>query len=139
MMVMRHGDRGVAELFSEQFTLQFQPHDMIEMTCISKPQLRRLEPEARVMLPKLAIYVARRNDGKNLDKEPENIFWREVLHHGGLYQGRIGHTVMTQLVSLQAKHPADRALAEAVLLSASTTAPSTCEFVRGERRSQPVG
>jgi hypothetical protein len=130
---------GVAELFSEQFTLQFPPHDTIEMTCIPKPQLRRLEPEARAMLPKLAIYVARRNDGKNLDKQPENILWLEVLHHGGLYRGRIGHTVMTRLVSLQAKHPADRGLAEAVLLSASTTAPSTCEFVRGERRSQPVG
>ena len=91
------------------------------------------------MLPKLEIYVARRNDGKNLDKKPENIFWREVLHHGDLYQGRIGHTVMTRLVSLQAKHPADRGLADPVLLSASTPAPSTCEFIRGERRSQSVG
>jgi hypothetical protein len=104
-----------------------------------KPQLRRLEPEAKAMLPKLAIYVARRNDGKNLHEEPENIFWLEVLQHGGLYQGRIGHTVMTRLESLQAKHPADRARAEAVLLSASTTAPSTCEFICGERRSQSVG
>ncbi len=62
-----------------------------------------------------------------------------MLQHGGLYQSRIGHTVMTRLESLQAKHPADRARAEAVLLSTSATAPSTCEFVHGERRSQPVG
>jgi hypothetical protein len=83
--------------------------------------------------------VARRNYGKILDKKLKSIFWREVLQYGGLYQGRIGHTVMTRLMNLQAKHPADRALAEAVLLSASTTTPSTCEFVHGERRSQPVG
>lgn len=45
-----------------------------------------------------------------------HVFWRDVLRHGGLYEGRVGHTVMTRLESLQAKHPADRARAEAVLL-----------------------
>jgi hypothetical protein len=91
------------------------------------------------MLPKFTIYVAFRNYGHYLHEALESIVWREVLQHGCLYQSRIGHTVMTRLDSLQAKHPADRARAEAVLLSASTTAHSTCEFVDGERRSQPVG
>jgi len=45
-----------------------------------------------------------------------HVFWRDVLRHGGLYRGRIGHTVMTRLESLQAKHPADHARAEAMLL-----------------------
>jgi CMP-N-acetylneuraminic acid synthetase len=52
-----------------------------------------------------------------------HVFWRDVLRHGGLYEGRIGHTVMSRLESLQAKHPADRARVEAVLLR-STQASS---------------
>jgi hypothetical protein len=46
---------------------------------------------------------------------------------------------MSRLESLQAKTPADRPRAEAVLLSFLTTSASTCESVRGDRRSQPVG
>lgn len=46
---------------------------------------------------------------------------------------------MTRLESRQAKHPADRARAEAVLTGALTTAPLTCEIILVERRSPPVG
>lgn len=53
-----------------------------------------------------------------------HVFWRDVLRHGGLYEGRIGHTVMSRLESLQAKHPADRARAEAVLLRWETPKPA---------------
>lgn len=59
-----------------------------------------------------------------------HVFWRDVLQHGALYQGRIGHTVMSRLESLQAKQPADRARVEALLLGESTST---------NIRSQPVG
>ena len=68
-----------------------------------------------------------------------HVFWRDVLRHSGLYQGRVGHTVMTRLESLQAKHPADRARAEAVLLRSSVATPPLGEPAWGARRSQPVG
>ena len=42
------------------------------------------------MIPKLEIYVARLNYGKNLYEELESIFWLEVLQHGGLYRCPIG-------------------------------------------------
>lgn len=53
-----------------------------------------------------------------------HVLWRDVLRHGGLYQGRVGHIVMSRLESLQVTHLADRALAEAVLLRASAASPS---------------
>ena len=53
-----------------------------------------------------------------------HVLWRDVLRHSGLYHGRIGHTVMSRLESLQATQPADRALAEAVLLRTSADSPS---------------
>ena len=45
-----------------------------------------------------------------------HVFWRDALRAGFLYDGRVGHVVMSRLDSLQAKYPEDRALAEAVLL-----------------------
>jgi CMP-N-acetylneuraminic acid synthetase len=68
-----------------------------------------------------------------------HVFWRDVVRHGGLYEGRIGHTVMSRLESLQAKHPTDRARAEAVLLRASAARPVLGESAPGDRHSQTVG
>lgn len=48
--------------------------------------------------------------------------WRDVLRYGSLFEGRIGHTVMSPTDSLQAKYPEDKARAEAVLLQRSTPA-----------------
>ena len=76
---------------------------------------------------------------KSFHEALESIFWRGVMQHGDLSQGRVCHAEMKRLKSLQAKHPADRARAEAVLFSPSTTAPSTCEFLRDVVLSQPAG
>jgi hypothetical protein len=66
--------------------------------------------------------------GLRLEREPlftannaVHAFWRDGMWQGVLYQGRVGHTVMTRLKSLQAKH--------------SAAGEPAC----GDRRSQPVG
>jgi len=46
-----------------------------------------------------------------------HVFWRDVLQYGALFQGRIGHIVMSRTDSLQAKYPEDRARAETVLMA----------------------
>ena len=91
------------------------------------------------MLSKFTIYVVCSKYGKNMHEALESIFWRGVMQHSGLPQGRVAHAEMKRHKSLQAKHPADRARVEAVLLSPSTTAPSNCEFLRDVVLSQPVG
>lgn len=50
-----------------------------------------------------------------------HVFWRDVLQYGALFQGRIGHIVMSRTDSLQAKYPEDKARAEMVLLARSAT------------------
>lgn len=46
--------------------------------------------------------------------------WRDVLRYSSLYEGRIGHTVMSRTDSLQAKYSEDKARVEAVLLQRSS-------------------
>jgi CMP-N-acetylneuraminic acid synthetase len=53
------------------------------------------------------------------------VFWRDVLRHGGLYAGRVGHTVMSRMDSIQAKTAADRARAEVILNQATVPAIKT--------------
>lgn len=45
--------------------------------------------------------------------------WRDALRSGSLYEGRIGHIVMSRTDSLQAKTPEDRGRAETVLIRRS--------------------
>ena len=48
-----------------------------------------------------------------------HVSWRDALREGELYEGRVGHVVMSRIDSIQTKHPADRSQAEALLLAAN--------------------